>query len=425
MNIRKHWKKFALSLTAFFWASCHYEDTAQPLYGENCPSGSCIEPKIEGAESLYGVHSPSEGFDDPDLFSIIPASSNTKAAASSSSEVKVPYFSSSAKVPSSSSLNLNAYRLASDPSITCIQDFINGGKCLDEEDAKSNKEAIQRKIDEYKKTVEENQTLTLEQLDSLEEEINANLKEWLDADYKAYRTPKSHCTHVDLGTLVYKCSNNESYEASTLATDNENHILYTKEEHRAQFPEKYQSSSSSEPESSNSTTPPSPLCQKSDFATSDDILEATENIKKELLDSAKKELGTNLAEKDSICLDRVENTYISPSTDVIAKKQTCDGETIVNPRYQQELDTLKASVKKLIDKCIEYSKIEQIACDISEMCPEYGVDSKCTYKYSCNDGLSCRRTEGERDLNCSNKQGEEIKYTQEEFEKKYYTKSRY
>jgi len=105
MNIRKHWKKFALSLTAFFWASCHYEDTAQPLYGENCPSGSCIEPKIEGAESLYGVHSPSEGFDDPDLFSIIPASSNTKAAASSSSEVKVPYFSSSseAKVPSSSS----------------------------------------------------------------------------------------------------------------------------------------------------------------------------------------------------------------------------------------------------------------------------------------------------------------------------------
>ena len=403
MNIRKHWKRLLLTTTALFWTSCTSEnDSALPTIAQNTPPA--VEP---GASSDSNIESSSE-----------------KAVESSSSEAKVPG-SSNAAQSSSSNLNPNVYRLASDQSVTCTSDYVNGGECLDDDDAKSNKEAIQRKIDEYKKTVEENQTLTLEQLDSLEEKINANLKEWLDADYKAYRTPKSHCTHVDPGTLVYKCSNNESYEASTLATDNENHILYTKEEHRAQFPEKYQSSSSSEPESSNSTTPPSPLCQKSDFATSDDILEADKNIKKELLDSAKKELGTNLAEKDSICLDRVENTYSSPSTDVIAKKQTCDGETIVNPRYQQELDTLKASLKKLIDKCIEYSKIEQIACDISAMCPEYGVDSKCTYKYSCNDGLSCRRTEGENDMKCTDKQGEEIKYTQEEFEKRYYTKSRY
>ncbi|MBR6454876.1 MAG: hypothetical protein IKS97_09960, partial [Fibrobacter sp.] len=326
---------------------------------------------------------------------------------------------------SSSSLNPNVYRLASNPSVTCTSSYINGGECLDDDDAKSNKEAIQRKIDEYKKTVEENQTLTLEQLDSLEEKINANLKEWLDADYKAYRTPKSHCTHVDLGTLVYNCSNNESYEASTLATDYDNHILYTKEEHRAKFPEKYQSSSSSEPGSSNSATPPSPLCQKSDFTTEADFNKAWENDKKELLDIAKKELGTNLAEKDSICLDRVENTYISPSTDVIAKKQTCDGETIVNPRYQQELDTLKASLKKLIDKCIEYSKIEQIACEYTASCPLYGVDSKCTDYYNCNDGLSCRRIMNESNMNCTDKQGKEIKYTHEEFEKKYYEKRRY
>ena len=403
MNIRKHWKRLLLTTTALFWASCTSEnENTFPTIGQDM--SSAVEPGISSDSNIE--------------------SSNENAAESSSSEAKAPS-SSSAAESSSSSLNPNVYRLASNPSVTCTSSYINGGKCLDDDDAKSNKEAIQRKIDEYKKTVEENQTLTLEQLDSLEAKINANLKEWLDADYKAYRTPKSHCTHVDLGTLVYKCSNNESYEASTLATDNENHILYTKEEHRAQFPEKYQSSSSSEPESSNSTTPPSPLCQKSDFATSDDILEADKNIKKELLDSAKKELGTNLAEKDSICLDRVERTYWSPSTDAIAKKQTCDGETVVNPRYQQELDSLKASVKKLIDKCIEYSKIEQIACVIDEMCPEYGVDSKCTYKYSCNDGLSCRRTEGKNDMNCTDKQGEEIKYTQEEFEKKYYEKRRY
>lgn len=409
MNIRKHWKKILLTTTALFWASCTSEnDNVFPTIGQDTPPA--VKP---GISSDSNIESSSENAAE---------SSSSDAVASSTSEVPS---SSSATAPSSSSLNPNAYRLASDPSVTCTQSNINGGKCLDEEDAKNNEKAIQRKIDEYKKTVEENQTLTLEQLDSLEEKINANLKEWIDVDYKAYRTPQLHCTHVDPGTLVYNCSNNESYEASTLATDYDNHILYTKEEHKAKFPEKYQSSSSSEPKSSSSATPPSPLCQKSDFATEGDFVKAWEDDKKELLDIAKKELGNNLAEKDSICLDRVENTYLYPSTDVIAKKQTCDGETIVNPRYQQELDTLKASLKKLIDKCIEYSKIEQIACEYTVSCPLYGVDSKCTYNYSCNDGLSCRRTEGERDLNCSNKQGENFKYTQEEFEKKYYTKRRY
>ena len=403
MNIRKHWKRLLLTTTALFWASCTSEnENTFPTIGQDTPHA--VDPSASSDSHIE--------------------SSNENAAESSSSEAKAPS-SSSAAESSSSSLNPNVYRLASNPSVTCTSSYINGGKCLDDDDAKSNKEAIQRKIDEYKKTVEENQTLTLEQLDSLEEKTIANVKEWIDVDYKAYRTPQSHCTHVDLGTLVYKCSNNESYEASTLATDYDNHILYTKEEHKAKFPEKYQSSSSSKPESSSTTTPPSPLCQKSDFATEDDFVKAWEDDKKELLDIAKKELGNNLAEKDSICLDRVENTYLNPATNVIAKKQTCDGETVVNPRYQQELDTLKASIKKLIDKCIEYSKIEQIACDISAMCPEYGVGFKCTYKYSCNDGVSCRRTEGERDLNCSNKQGENFKYTQEEFEKKYYTKRRY
>ena len=409
MNIRKHWKKLLLTTTALFWASCTSENgSTYPTIGQD--TSSAVEP---GISSDSNIESSSENAAE---------SSSSDAVASSTSEVPS---SSSATESSSSSLNPNVYRLASNPSVTCTSSYINGGKCLDDDDAKSNKEAIQRKIDEYKKTVEENQTLTLEQLDSLEEKTIANLKEWIDVDYKAYRTPQLHCTHVDPGTLVYNCSNNESYEASTLATDYDNHILYTKEEHRAKFPEKYQSSSSSEPKSSSSATPPSPLCQKSDFATEGDFVKAWEDDKKELLDIAKKELGTKLAEKDSICLDRVENTYLYPSTDVIAKKQTCDGETIVNPRYLQKLDTLKTLVKKRIDKCIEYSKIEQIACDISAMCPDYGVDSKCTYKYSCNDGVSCRRMEGERDLNCSNKQGENFKYTQEEFEKKYYEKSSY
>jgi hypothetical protein len=403
MNIRKHWKRLLLTTTALFWASCTSEnENTFPTIGQDM--SSAVDP---GASSDSNIES-----------------SNENAAESSSSDA-VASSSSEAKVPSSSSLNLNAYKLASDPSITCTPSYINGGKCLDSEDFYNARDNILEKIEKHKKILEENQTLTLEQLDSLEEEIIEANKQWKTQTSSYYTNRNSNCIHRDPGTPIYNCSNNESYEASTLATDYDNHILYTKEEHRAKFPEKYQSSSSSEPKSSSSATPPSPLCQKSDFATEGDFVKAWEDDKKELLDIAKKELGNNLAEKDSICLDRVENTYLFPSTNVIAKKQTCDGETIVNPRYQQELDTLKASVKKLIDKCIEYSKIEQTACIFDAMCPEYGVDSKCTYKYSCNDGVSCRRMEGERDLNCSNKQGENFKYTQEEFEKKYYTKSSY
>jgi len=410
MNIRKHWKKLLLTTTALFWASCTSEnENTFPTIGQD--TSSAVEPGISSDSNIE--------------------SSNENAAESSSSEAKAPssssitQSSSSEANPSSSSDGNKPYRLASDPSVTCTPSYINGGKCLDSEDFYNARDNILEKIEKHKKILEENQTLTLEQLDSLEEEIIEANKQWETQTSSYYTNRNSNCVHMDPGTLVYNCSNNKSYEASTLATDYDNHILYTKEEHRAKFPEKYQSSSSSEPKSSSSATPPSPLCQKSDFATSDDILEADKNIKKELLDFAKTELGNNLAEKDSICLDRVERTYLYPSTDVIAKKQTCDGETIVNPRYQQELDSLKASVKKLIDKCIEYSKIEQTACIIDAMCPEYGVDSKCIYDYNCVDGLSCWRTEGENDINCTDKQGKEIKYTHEEFEKKYYTKRRY
>ena len=202
----RHWNKIALTLTAFFWASCTSENAAQPLYGVYCPPEGCGEPELSSSGKIP-VSSSSE------------VASSSNSVESSSSENTAESSSSIATQQSSSSVNPNLYRLASDPSVTCTQSNINGGKCLDEEDAKSSKEAIQRKIDEYKKTVEENQTLTLEQLDALEEKTIADLKKWIDADYNAFRTPKTHCTHVDLGTPIYKCSNNETYDATTLVTD--------------------------------------------------------------------------------------------------------------------------------------------------------------------------------------------------------------
>ena len=91
--------------------------------------------------------------------------------------------------------------------------------------------------------------------------------------------------------------------------------------------------------------------------------------------------------------------------------------------YEDKLKEIEQSIKE----CLESSNpsTDLTACDLKTMCPLYGIDSKCSYKYSCNDGLSCRRTEGESDMNCTDKQGEKINYTKNEFEKKYYTKRRY
>ena len=400
----RHWKKFALALTAFFWASCSSDNPTivQPAYGVVCPPEGCGNPELSSSAGAMPTSSAE-------------ATSSSSLTESSSSEAN----------PSSSSINPNLYRLASDPSVTCTQSNINGGKCLDDEDAQSNKEAIQRKIDEYRKTVEENQTLTLEQLDSLEEKTIANLEEWIDADYKAFRTPKSHCTHVDLGTPIYKCSNNETYDATTLVTDYTEKLIYTKEAHKAKFPEKYQSSSSTEPNSSGSVTPPSPLCQKHDFTADQGIYDAYNKEKKDLVDIALKANESNLRQKDSLCLERIQKSGFMPSesSEVIATKQTCDGKTVVNPRYQKELDSIKAILQKYIDKCIQYSKIDQTACDdLDAMCPEYGVDSKCTYKYKCEDGAICWQQQDSNSISCSDESDKSVTYTQDEFDLKYYIK---
>ena len=406
----RHLKKFALVLTTLFWASCSSDNptVVQPAYGVVCPPEGCGNPELSSSAGAVPTSSTEATSSE--------AASSSSLAESSSSEVN----------PSSSSVNPNLYRLANDPSVTCTQSNINGGKCLDEEDAQSNKEAIQRKIDEYKKTVEENQTLTLEQLDSLEEKTIADLKEWLDADYKAFRTPKTHCTHVDLGTPIYKCSNNETYDATTLVTDYTEKLIYTKEAHKAKFPEKYQSSSSTEPSSSNSATPPSPLCQRHDFTADQGLCDAYKKETKELVDIALKANEGSLREKDSLCLERIQESGFMPSesSEVIATKQTCDGETIVNPRYQKELDSNKSFIQNLIDKCIQYSKIDQTACDLETMCPEYGIELRCSHNYRCEDGASCWESDQNdtTSFSCSDKSDKIVNYTKDEFELKYYVK---
>ena len=46
----KHWKKIALTLTAFFWASCSETTEDTPLYG--CPPDGCYD-EPDSSDSNY------------------------------------------------------------------------------------------------------------------------------------------------------------------------------------------------------------------------------------------------------------------------------------------------------------------------------------------------------------------------------------
>ena len=324
----RHWKKIALALTTLFWVSCSYEDDAQPLYG--------VAPSQESSSDATTISSSSE------------ASGSNGIAESSSSGNVAESSSSTVAEQSSSSLADNQFRLASDPSVICTQSMISGsGNCLDGED-------IHHWTETRKKMLEENQTRTLTELDSLEDDL------YVRFDYGAPEYGvQDNCTHRDLGYAVYKCSNNETYSASSFYSDEER-TLYTEEEFKAKYPEKFQSSSSAEPESS-SATPPSPLCQKTDFATTNELVELFEKDKAALLDSVKAEKGETLSQRDSSCLahkQELEGEIFlmkgndSYSVNVLAKKQICDGDTTDNPHYLKEIDKIQNFLKREIRDCI-------------------------------------------------------------------------
>lgn len=324
----RHWKKIALALTTLFWVSCSYEDDAQPLYG--------VAPSQESSSDATTISSSSE------------ASGSNGTTESSSSGNVAESSSSAVAEQSSSSLESNQYRMASDPSVICTQSMIGGsGNCLDGED-------ILHWTETRKKMLEENQTRTLAELDSLEDDL------YVRFDYGAPEYGvQDDCTHRDLGYAVYKCSNNETYSASSFYSDEER-TLYTEEEFKVKYPEKFQSSSSAEPESS-SATPPSPLCQKTDFATTNELVELFEKDKAALLDSVKAEKGETLSQRDSSCLahkQELEGEIFlmkgndSYSVNVLAKKQICDGDTTDNPHYLKEIDKIQNFLKREIRDCI-------------------------------------------------------------------------
>ena len=87
---------------------------------------------------------------------------------------------------------------------------------------------------------------------------------------------------------------------------------------------------------------------------------------------------------------------------------------------------------------------ELVACDLQQMCPEYGVagyscddgfygddnGQNCTFipaptcsrYYQCEDNVTCWANEGDTVLNCSDKQGKDFSINENDFNSKYYVK---
>lgn len=131
--------------------------------------------------------------------------------------------------------------------------------------------------------------------------------------------------------------------------------------------------------------------------------------------------------KDEVCSDGTTRptqeylNYLKMKEEWEKNKPALDAEC--QKIYEDKLKEIEQTVKE----CLATSdpNTDLTVCDFDAMCPEYGVDSKCTYKYTCNDGVTCRRTEGDTNMDCTDKQGEKTTYTKKDFDKKYYTKENY
>ena len=131
--------------------------------------------------------------------------------------------------------------------------------------------------------------------------------------------------------------------------------------------------------------------------------------------------------KDEVCSDgttRPTQEYL----DYLKMKEEWEkNKPVLDAECQKIYEDKLKEIEQTVKECLATSdpNTDLTVCDFDAMCPEYGVDSKCTYKYTCNDGVTCRRTQGNTNMDCTDKQGEKTTYTKKDFNKKYYTKENY
>lgn len=271
------------------------------------------------------------------------------------------------------------YRLAADTNVTCERDSIEEEKCITKKVGvsicRTNNHFIdiEPEIFCFKDTVimdsiweslkkitpsglrnqlENNQTLSIEELSQLEDKLE-DISTYID-----YRLGSMKCDSSKI-TLQYqyRCNNNETYSEDEYRE--KDFLIYSNEEFSQKFPAESQDST---PEtindSSTTSVTPSPLCQKTDFTTGFEIQNLFSEVAFNKIDSISKALS-----EDNECLSSIqpvkfwscdENNFESCNDGfLIARKQICDGDTIVNPRYQAKLDSNEAYINKQIEECLK------------------------------------------------------------------------
>ena len=131
--------------------------------------------------------------------------------------------------------------------------------------------------------------------------------------------------------------------------------------------------------------------------------------------------------KDEVCSDGTTRPTQEYLNYLKMKEEWEKNKPALDEECQKIFEDKLKEIEQTVKECLATSdpNTDLTVCDFDAMCPEYGVDSKCTYKYTCNDGVTCRRTEGETNMVCTDKQGEKTTYTKKDFDKKYYTKENY
>ena len=367
MNIRKHWKKFLLTSTALFWANCG-GDSEDPIYITSDPSGATNSDSIVNPDNLDGIKTDT-------LYGIRPVYNADSGAVSSSdacTDCNIP--ASSSNEISSSSYQEPILKLASDTTVSCKKTGPTSGRmgCLlyytDDKEPSEPSKLSKHDAYELQELLKYNTTRTLEELNAIEDTLETTL---VILDGPLYGTPEPltpSCVRPEM-MFSYQCSNNQSYavhdsvENSFITRDSINHrgeylhdntYIYTLEEYFKKYigdSDNNPESSSSEAESSSSAEPPTPLCTKDVFYINSQVGRAYNDNKKAIIDSVKATLSEDGVEAKKACLDSVstkEATFIGS----VATKQICDGDTIVNPRYQAKLDSNEAFVKKQVDECL-------------------------------------------------------------------------
>ena len=126
--------------------------------------------------------------------------------------------------------------------------------------------------------------------------------------------------------------------------------------------------------------------------------------------------------KDEVCSDGTTRPTKEYQEYLKMKEEWEKNKPALDAECQKIYDEKLEAIQKKINACLSNSDTtKKIACDLEAMCPEYGVDSKCSYNYRCEDKVECWDSENNT-IRCTDETGKSVTYTEEEFKSKYYRK---